>query len=119
MLPYAVINSFTFFYIADLILSVLPFLLDPGEDGAGAEAVAQPLTQPPGGRGGAQRAGDVAATPLLLVDHTSTAERAEKGISVSCWAFQLHIVLCVNLKHGSCTFRGLVDHLSLSLNVVS
>ena len=39
-------------HMADLVLAVLPLLLDPGEDGAGAEAVAQPLAQPPGGRGG-------------------------------------------------------------------
>ena len=70
--------------MADLILSVLPLLLDPGEDGAGAEAVAQLLAQPPGGRGGTQGARDVAATPLLLlVDHTSTAKRAEESICVA------------------------------------
>ena len=70
--------------MTDLVLSVLPLLLDPGEDGAGAEAVAQPLAQPPGGRGGPQGARNVTATPLLLVDHTSTAERAEEIILVSC-----------------------------------
>ena len=74
-------------HMADLVLAVLPLLLDPGEDGAGAEAVAQPLAQPPGGRGGPQGARDVAATPLLLVDHTSTAKRAEESILVLCCAF--------------------------------
>ena len=70
--------------MTDLVLSVLPLLLDPGEDGAGAEAVAQPLAQSPSGRGGPQGARNVTATPLLLVDHTSTAERAEEIILVSC-----------------------------------
>ena len=90
-------------HMADLVLAVLPLLLDPGEDGAGAEAVAQPLAQPPGGRGGTQGARDVAATPLLLVDHTSTAERAEESILVLYCAFEL---IYADLKYGLCTFRG-------------
>ena len=60
----------------DLILSVLPLLLDPGEDGAGAEAVAQPLAQSPGGRGGSQGARDVTATAVML--EAISAERTER-----------------------------------------
>ena len=71
----------------DLILAVPPLLLDPGEDGAGAEAVTQPLAQSPGGRGGPQGARDVTAATLLVVD---AAERTERvlHIFVILWDFK-------------------------------
>ena len=67
-------------YWTDLILAVLPLLLDSGEDGAGAEAVAQPLAQPPGGRRGPQGARDVTATTLRVMLEAISAEWTENNV---------------------------------------
>ena len=66
-----------------LLLAVLPLLLDPREDGAGrAEAVAQPLPQPPRRRRRAQRRRDVAAPQREAAAATAVhdPEGTEKNI---------------------------------------
>ena len=63
-----------------------PLNPNPGEDGAGAEAVAQPLAQPPGGRRGAQGARDVTPTAMEAV----SAERTERRIVALIFFVVLH-----------------------------
>ena len=103
----------------DLILSVLPLLLDPGEDGAGAEAVAQPLAQSPGGRGGPQGARDVTAATLLVVD---AAERTERvlHIFVILWDFKFSALCTFRFRDYRSHLRDqLVSHVCLGRDLRS